>query len=72
MTGGLSLGPKGGADMKKLLKSSVGPGDEVLNANQLMERYPALNMDPDYVGIATKDMGFVDTKAALASLREQS
>lgn len=72
MTGGLSLGPKGWKDMKSLLKNSVGPGDEVLNARQIMERYPAMNMDPDYVAISTKDMGFVNTKAALASLKEQS
>lgn len=72
MTGGLSLGPKGGADMKHLLKNSVLPGDKILNAEEIMKLYPAMNVEPDYVAIATNDMGFVSTKDALAAMKEES
>ena len=72
MTGGVSLGRRGFPQMDYLLKNSVAKGDQVLSAEELMKKYPALKLASNYCGIVTEDMGFVDTKNALYSLRTES
>ncbi len=69
MTGGLLLGPKDHEQMQSLLTNSVQKEDEVIDAPEMMRRYSALKVPANYVGIATKDMGFFNIKRVLAVLK---
>ena len=41
----------------------------MLNYKEVMERWPALKVPPNYVGIYSRDMGFINVKAALSALK---
>lgn len=34
-----------------------------------MKRWPAFKLDSNYIGIYSRDMGFIDVKAALSSIK---
>lgn len=71
MTGGLLLGPAGHDMFQFLLQNSVQPKDEIIDASEMMKRYPALTVPADYKAIATPDMGFLHIKKILAILTEE-
>ncbi len=68
ITGGLNMGPRDFPSIKQMIDKHLQDGDEVLTAKEIMSRYPALKVDPTYVGIYSRDMGFIDVEAALSSL----
>lgn len=70
MRGGLNIGPKENPDIQKILKTQLLEGDQVLDHKEIMRRWPALDAKPNYVGIYSRDMGFIDVEAALSGTRE--
>lgn len=49
-----------------------GLSHEILTARELMRRFPAFRLPPDYVGVVQPDGGFVEVEPALAAFIERA
>jgi sarcosine oxidase len=69
VTGIAEIGPPAGALVKGTLASSRlhGLRHEVLAAPELMRRFPAFALPPDYVAVVQPDGGFVEAEPSIAA-----
>ena len=66
----LDLGSPGQPDIEDILSHNY--KGEKLNAQQIMERWPALNVAPDVIGLYTQHSGVTEAKTALDILTKES
>jgi monomeric sarcosine oxidase len=73
-TGGLNLGPESQKDLQHTIRISKERGfeHEVLDSNQLQERYPAFNCDDDYLGVYQAETGILNASSAVEMLQTQA
>ena len=69
VTGIAEIGPPEGAVVKGTLASSRlhGLRHETLSAAELMRRFPAFRLPPDYVAVVQPDGGFVEVEPSIAA-----
>jgi sarcosine oxidase len=70
VTGIVEIGPPAGVLVPGTLTSARlhGLPHEVLPASELMRRFPAFRVPPDYIGVAQPDGGFLEVEQSLEAL----
>ena len=70
VTGIAEIGPPGGVLVAGTLASIARHGlrHELLAASQLMQRFPAFRVPPDYVGVVQPDGGFLEAEPSIEAM----
>jgi len=70
LTGIAEMGPPDGVLVKGVLASAIAHKlrHEVLTANELMHRFPAFRLPPQYVSVMQPDGGFVDAEPSIHTM----
>ena len=70
VTGIVEIGPPGGVLVAGTLASSRQHGlrHEILAAPELMQRFPAFRVPPDYVGVVQPDGGFLEAEPSIDAM----
>jgi sarcosine oxidase len=70
VTGIVEIGPPGGVLVAGTLASSQQHGlrHEILAAPELMQRFPAFRVPPDYVGVVQPDGGFLEAEPSIDAM----